>query len=66
VRRSEAQFIYGTPVENSQSDATVHSGWQYVSGWAWNRLVANTAIAHYLSYAAGPASWSGHLIDLYA
>jgi len=65
-RQGEAKFIYATPVEDSQSDETGRSGWEYVSGWAWSRLVESTAIAHYLSYAVGPASWSGQLIDLYA
>jgi hypothetical protein len=66
ARRGGAQFIYGTPVEDSPSDNAGLSPWQHVSGWAWNRLVANTAIAHYLSYAATPGSWTGQLIDLYA
>ncbi len=66
TRRGEANVIYGTPVEDSQSDETGRSAWEYVSVWAWSRLVESTAIAHYLSYAAGPVSWSGQLIDLYA
>jgi hypothetical protein len=66
TRRGEAPFIHGTLVEDSPSDETGRSGWQYVSGLAWSGLVASTAIAHYLSYAASPASWSGRLIDLYA
>jgi hypothetical protein len=66
TRRGEAPFIHGTPVEDSQSDETGRSGWEYVSGWAWSRLVEGTVIAHYLSYAASPASWGGQLINLYA
>ena len=66
TRRGVANRIYGTIVEDSQSDETGRSGWEYVSGWAWSRPVALTAVAHYLSYAAGPAGWSGRLIDLYA
>jgi len=66
TRRGEANRIDGTAVEDSQSDETGRSGWEYVSGWAWSRLVEGTAIAHYLSYAASPASWSGQLIDVYA
>ena len=66
TRRGEAPFIYGTLVEDSQSDETGRSAWQYVSGLAWSGLVESTAIAHYLSYAASYASWSGRLIDLYA
>jgi hypothetical protein len=66
TRRGGANFIYGTPVEDSQSDETGPSDAEYVSGWAWNRPVESTAVAHYLSYAAGPAAWSGRLIDLYA
>ena len=58
--------INGTPVEDSQSDETGHSGWGYLSGWAWSHSVERTAVAHYLFYAAGPASWSGRLIDVYA
>jgi hypothetical protein len=58
--------IDGTPVEDSQSDETGASGGKYVSGWAWSPPVESTAIAHYLSYAGGPAGWRGRLIDLYA
>lgn len=71
TRRGEPNRIYGTPVEDSQSNdsqsnETARSGWEYVSGWAWSRSVASTAIAHYLSYAAAPAGGSGRLIDVYA
>jgi hypothetical protein len=66
ARRGEAPFINGTLVEDSQSDETGRSAWQYVSGLAWSGLVESTAIVHYLSSAANPASWSGRLIDLYA
>jgi hypothetical protein len=66
TRRGGPTRISGTPVEDSQSDETGRSGWEYVSGWASNNSVERTAIAHYLSYAAGPASWSARLIDLYA
>ncbi len=71
TRRGEAPFLHGTLVEdsqseNTQSDDTGRSGWQYVSGLAWSGLVESTAIAHYLLSAANPASWSGRLIDLYA
>ena len=66
TRRGEANRINGTPVEEFQSDETGRSGWEYVSGWAWSGPIGSTAIAHYLSYAAGPSSWSGRLIDLYA
>jgi hypothetical protein len=66
TRRGGANRIYGTFVEDSQSDETGRSGWEYVSGWAWSHSVERTAVAHYLSYAADPAGWSGWLIDLYA
>jgi hypothetical protein len=66
TRRGEANRIDATFVEDSESDETGHSAWEYVSGWAWSPLVESTAIAHYLSYAAGFTSWSGRLIDLYA
>jgi hypothetical protein len=66
TRRGEANRIYGTPVEDSQSDETAGSDWKYVAGWAWSRLLESTAVAHYLFYAADPAGWSGRLIDLYA
>ncbi|MGB8060487.1 MAG: hypothetical protein WCF26_01140 [Candidatus Sulfotelmatobacter sp.] len=66
TRRGEANRIDGTPVEDSQSDETGASGWEYVSGWAGGRSVESTAIAHYLSYASGPAGWSGRLLDVYA
>ena len=65
-RRGEVIRIDGTPVEDSQSDVAERSDWEYVSGWAWSPLVESTATAHYLFYAAGFASWSGRLIDLYA
>jgi hypothetical protein len=58
--------IDGPPVEDSQSDETAGSGWEYVSGWAWSRPVEKAAVAHYLSYAASTARQSGRLIDLYA
>ncbi|HXM59534.1 MAG TPA: hypothetical protein VN950_01675 [Terriglobales bacterium] len=66
TRRGGANHIDGTPVEDSQSDETGRTGWEYLSGWAWSHSVERTAIAHYLFYAAGPAGWSGRLIDLYA
>jgi|SRR5579863_1320127 len=66
ARRGGANLIYGTAVEDSQSDEMGSSGWEYLSGWAWGRSVERTAVAHYLSYATGPAGWTGHLIDLFA
>jgi hypothetical protein len=66
TRRSEADWIYGTPVDDSRSHETGNSGEEYVSGWAWSPPVESTAIAHYLFYAAAPAGWSGRLINLYA
>ena len=66
TRRGGVNFIYGTPVEDSQSGETGPSGQEYVSGWAGSSPVELTAIAHYLFYAARPSSWRGWLIDLYA
>ncbi|HTW57524.1 MAG TPA: hypothetical protein VMD99_05320 [Terriglobales bacterium] len=66
TRRGEANRIDGTPVEDSQSDQAAGSGGEYVSGWAWSRPVESTAVAQYLSYAGGPAGWSGRLINVYA
>lgn len=66
TRRGEANLIHGTVVEDSQSDETGRSAWEYVSGWAWSRTVESMAVAHYFTYAAGPTRWSGRLIDLYA
>jgi hypothetical protein len=66
TRRGGANIISGTPVEDSQSDETGLSGTQYLSGWAGSSPVELTAIAHYLFYAASPASWRGWLVDLYA
>jgi hypothetical protein len=66
THQSGVNCINGTPVDDSQSDEAGLSGWEYVSGWAWSRPVELTAIAHYLSYAAGPANGRGRLIDLYA
>ncbi|MGC2446406.1 MAG: hypothetical protein WA477_02100 [Candidatus Sulfotelmatobacter sp.] len=65
TRRGEANCIYGTPVEDSQSDE-MGSGGQHVSASAWSPPVGSLAIAHHLSYTTGPADWSGRLIDLYA
>jgi hypothetical protein len=65
TRRGGANRIYGTFVDDSQSDETGRSGGEYVSGWAWSHPVGRTAIAHYLFYATDPASWSGQLINLY-
>ena len=69
----EAPFIDAMPVEDSpspkMSDETSDQtgfGWEYVSGWAWSGLVAGTAIAQYLLYAASPISWSARLINVYA
>lgn len=66
TRQTQAKFIDATPVEDPQSDETRYSACQYLSGWAWSPSVESSAIAHYLSYAAGPTRWSGRLIDLYA
>jgi hypothetical protein len=65
VRLGQANWIDGTPVEDSQSDETAVAG-EYVSGWFGSRPVESTAIAHYLFYAAAPAGWSGRLLDVYA
>jgi hypothetical protein len=65
TRLHQANWIDGTPVEDSQSDETASAG-EYVSGWAGSRPIESTAIAHYLFYAAAPAAWSGQLIDVYA
>lgn len=66
TRQGQPKFIHGTPVEDPQGDETGHSDWEYLPGWAWSRSIESTAIAHYLSYGAGPANWRGRLIDLYA
>jgi hypothetical protein len=66
TRRGGANRIYGTFVEDSPSDETVRSGWEYVSGLAWSHSVERTAVAYYLFYAADPAGWSGQLVNLYA
>jgi hypothetical protein len=65
TRQDEANWIDGTFVEDSQSDATASAG-EYISGLSWSRPVAITAIAHYLFYSAALARWSGRLIDIYA
>lgn len=66
TRLGTANRINGTPVDDSQSDKTGRSDWEYVSGWAWSFPVERTAVAHYLSYASGPAGWSGRLINVFA
>src|SRR5277367_6304115 len=63
TRRGGANRIYGTFVEDSRSDETGRAGGEYVSGWGWSHSLERTAVAHYLFYAAGPASWSGWLIN---
>ncbi len=65
-RQGGANCIDGTPVEDSQSDATGSSDWEYVSGWPWSSPAQRTAVAQYLAYANGPTGWNGRLIDLYA
>jgi hypothetical protein len=66
TRRGGANLIYGTLVDDSQSDGAGRPGWEYVSGWAGGRSVGSMAVAHYLSYAADPGGWRGRLINLYA
>lgn len=66
TRRSEANVIDATPVEDSDSDETGVLGAEYVSAWTGSISVERTAIAHYLFYAAGLAGWSGRLINVYA
>jgi hypothetical protein len=66
TRRSQPNVIHGTFLDDSPSDDTGRSLGEYVSGWSWTRSVESTAVAHYLSYAAGLAAWKGRLIDLYA
>lgn len=72
TRRGGTNRIYGTFVEDSpsvddsRSDETGRSGWEYVSEWASGYSVGLTAIAHYLSSAVDPAGWSGRLVNLYA
>ncbi len=66
TRQRQAKFVDATLVEDAQSDEAGTLGWEYLSGWAWSHHVESTAVAHYLSYAAGPANWSGRLINLYA
>jgi hypothetical protein len=66
TRQGQAKFIPATLVEDQQGDGTGHSGWEYLSGWAWGHSVASTAIAHYLFYGVGTALWNTGLINLYA
>lgn len=63
--RSQANWIDGKPVEDSQGDETASSNWEYVSG-AWSYPVGRTAVAQYLSYAANAANSRGRMINLYA
>jgi hypothetical protein len=66
TRRNAPTLISATLVEDFPSNEKERSAWEYVSGWVWSNLAGNTAIAHYLSNAASPGSWSGQLLDLYA
>jgi hypothetical protein len=66
TRWGGANVIYGTPVEDSDSDATGALVAEYVSAWAGSNSVERTAVAHYLFYAAGRAGWNWRLISVYA
>jgi hypothetical protein len=66
MRRGEANFIYGTLVEDSNGDAAGRSGGECVSGLGWGRPVESSVIAQYLFYSASPAGWRGRYIDVYA
>ena len=66
TRRGEANFIYGTLVEDSHGDAAGRSGGEYVSGLGWGRPVESTVIAQYLFHSASLAGWRGRYIDVYA
>jgi hypothetical protein len=66
TRRSGTNVIYGTPVEDSDSNETGALVAEYVSAWAGSNSVERAAIAHYLFYAAGRAGWSRWLINVYA
>jgi hypothetical protein len=69
AERGEAPRIYGTPVEEPQSENASGMGssaWEYVYGWAWSPPIERTATAHYLMYAAIPKAGNGRLIDVYA
>jgi len=68
--RSAPYRIYGTPVEDSESEnASGESGdaaGEYVSGSWWSRPIERTAAALYSVYAAISTVGSGQLIDVYA
>ncbi len=68
--RGEPYRIYGTPVEDSESEnASGESGdaaGEYVSGSWWSRPIERTAAALYSVYAAISTAGSGQLIDVYA
>jgi hypothetical protein len=64
-RQTGPTRIHGTFVEDSQADETGRQG-EYLSGWSWTHSIERSVIAHYLSYVASPAGWTGRLIDLYA
>jgi hypothetical protein len=66
TRRGEANFIYGTLVEDSHGDVAGRSGGEYVSGLGWGRPVESTVIAQYLFCSASSAGWRGRYIDVYA
>jgi hypothetical protein len=66
THRGGTNRIDATFVEDSQSDGTGPSAWEYVSGWAWSLPVESTAVAHYLFYASDTTGWLGQLINLYA
>jgi hypothetical protein len=65
-RQGGVNWINATFVEDSESDKAGRSEGEYVSDWAWSFPAVRTVVAHYLSYAAGLASGSARLIDLYA
>jgi len=69
-RRGAAPRIYGTPVEDSESedasDETGRSAWEYVSGSWWGPSIERAATALYSMYSGMLTEGSGQLINVYA
>ena len=68
--RGAAPRIYGTPVEDSESedasDETGRSAWEYVSGSWWGPSIERAATALYSMYSGMLTAGSGQMINIYA
>jgi hypothetical protein len=68
--RGAAPRIYGTPVEDSESEdgseEAGRSAWEYVSGSWWGPSIERAATALYSMYSGMLTAGSGQLVNVYA